>query len=740
MYREVLVPVDNSPHSHWAVDRALEVCRRSEGRITGNHVYAARLHDVRFRQLETGLPARFQTDAEIKRQRKIHDKLIEKGLQLISDSFLDQTDRRCRDAGVSLRRQLLEGINYEEIIREANRGSGRLPSLIGFDPNIADKYDGGQQVRGDVRLGRDGRIEAEDEEQEDKLAGESGRDYDLLCIGANGIGKQPYSQLGGVADRVIQKVEKDTLIVRDDRPLEGGAWMVCVDGSSYAYKAMRVALDLAREFGARLHVCSAFDVEYHHAVFGNIKDVLSAQAAKIFKFEEQEALHNNIIDKGLLRLCQANLKRAEVMASDYPDVEVQTQILIGKPFQCILQWVEEIEPSLLILARHGGHRIEGTDMGSQAANLCRLAPSNILLVGTTDVRPDEIPWIEEDGEAGLEWAPEAEVRILRVPPFALGIARKAVEEFVLEEWGPGGNREKGWGETGPGTAEIPEGAGWVAIDEEAAAAKSARGPAGSNGHAPHAPSGPAPKASADGGGNGARRPEAHQAQAPPSLPIVTNERLDEAIRRLLPTHMQLIMGIGTAEELALAEVKAQEAMNRTVVEGHDSDPEPDLPTVAVKCPYTGQTHTRERTASDPVVWTHEAFARLSAVPLIARPLARNTVERFGRDHAFWRITTRVMDENKQAMIAADEFDMDTMLVMFKELQSKQLKARAEGVDGLSEEMRKFIDEAKAQGVTRCPIRDIEEQAEKCPVDLRTTTPEQAKDAVQRYMDGEKEGT
>src|SRR5206468_494569 len=82
MYREVLVPVDNSDPSHWSVDRAIEICRKSGGRITGNHVYAARLHDVRFRQLETGLPAQFQTPEEIKRQRKVHDKLIEKGLQL----------------------------------------------------------------------------------------------------------------------------------------------------------------------------------------------------------------------------------------------------------------------------------------------------------------------------------------------------------------------------------------------------------------------------------------------------------------------------------------------------------------------------------------------------------------------------------------------------------------------------------------------------------------------------------
>jgi nucleotide-binding universal stress UspA family protein len=665
--------------------------------MTANHVYAARLHDVRFRQLETGLPARFQTPEEIKRQRKIHDKLIEKGLQLISDSFLDQVEKRCAAASTAMTRQLLEGIHYEELVREANRGGGRLPSLIGFDPNIADKYDGGATVRSDVRLDEDGRIVAEDEEADEKLAGSSGRSYDLVAIGAHGLGRQPYSQLGGVVSRAIRGIQKDVLIVREDRPLAGGRYLVCVDGSAYSYKAMRVALELAREFGAKLYVASAFDVEYHHVVFHNIKDVLSVQASKVFKFEEQEELHNNIIDKGLLRLCQANLKRAEVMAGEYPDVEIETQILIGKPFQVVLQWAAEVEPSLLVVARHGSHRIEGTDLGSQADNLTRIAAVNTLLVGTTEVHPEEIPWIEEDGETGLEWTPDAEVRILRVPPFALGIARKAVEEFVLERYGVHGEA--------PGNGD------------------------GSTGHA-----------GADGNGGSHVEGDGNRNGSLRSLPTVTGERLDEAIRKLLPTHMQLIMGIGTAEELALAEIKAEEALKRTVVEGLDADPAPAVRMVEAKCPYTGHAQHREWTEKDPVVWTGEAFQRLSLVPLIARPLARNTVERFAREHSMWRITTAVMDENKQAMIEADEFDLDTMLVMFKELQTKQLKAAAEGVDGLTPEMRKFIEEAKAAGVTRCPIRDIEKQMVQCPVDFKAATPAEAKAAVEAFLrDGDGAG-
>jgi hypothetical protein len=48
-------------------------------------------------------------------------------------------------------------------------------------------------------------------------------------------------------------------------------------------------------------------------------------------------------------------------------------------------------------------------------------------------------------------------------------------------------------------------------------------------------------------------------------------------------------------------------------------------------------------------------------------------------------------------------------------------------------MRKFIEEAKAQGITRCPVRDVAERADECPVDFRMTTPEAAKAAVEAFM-------
>ena len=87
-----------------------------------------------------------------------------------------------------------------------------------------------------IALGRDddGRIIAEDEDPDEKLAGQSDRDYDLVVMGAYGIGRQPFSRIGGMAGRALRRIEKDVLIVRDERPIEGESIMVCIDGSAYS--------------------------------------------------------------------------------------------------------------------------------------------------------------------------------------------------------------------------------------------------------------------------------------------------------------------------------------------------------------------------------------------------------------------------------------------------------------------------------------------------------------------------
>jgi hypothetical protein len=68
------------------------------------------------------------------------------------------------------------------------------------------------------------------------------------------------------------------------------------------------------------------------------------------------------------------------------------------------------------------------------------------------------------------------------------------------------------------------------------------------------------------------------------------------------------------------------------------------------------------------------------------------------------------------------------------MRARQIRAEAEGGTALSPEMRQFIEEAKASGVTRCPIRDIEAQMKRCPVDFATLTPAEAKKAVEKLIE------
>jgi nucleotide-binding universal stress UspA family protein len=380
LYRKAVIPTDNSELCHTGIDWGVEFARVWGTLLVGNHVYAARLHDDRFRQLEVGLPARFQTEKEIARQRNIHDKLIETGLILISDSFLDVLEKRGEENDLKIERKLMEGIHFEQLAKDINSN-----------------------------------------------------DYDLVIMGAHGIGQVKRSQIGMVTGRVARLITTDLLVMKQQgRSLRGGKILVGVDSSAYCFLALRKALRLAQTFEATVHCVSAFDPFYHYAAFNNIRDVLSYQAGKVFKFEEQEELHNNIIDRGLKKVCEANLMRAEKVAAE-EGVPITTEVLVGKPFAKIVDVCERDDYDLTVIARWGAHHVEGADLGSNTDNLLRLIPSNLLIVGAADAKPYDIPTLEQYEEEPLDWDDEAIKLILRAPPFAQAMAKVSVEEYARKE-------------------------------------------------------------------------------------------------------------------------------------------------------------------------------------------------------------------------------------------------------------------------------------------------------------------
>lgn len=376
MYKEILLPIDNSRYSVFGIDIGIELARKFQSHITGNHVYAARLHDNRFKQMESGLPEKYQEEKELQRQRDIHAGLITKGLEIISDSFLDVLEQKCKAANIQCKRRLLEGKNYAKIVED-----------IKSNP------------------------------------------YDLVIMGIQGLGAVNGSMIGSVCERVVRRVKTDILITKNNRLFDKKI-IVAVDGSPNSMAAVKSAVAIAKAFGTAVEAVSAFDPNFHYVAFKNIADVLSEEAGKMFRFKEQEQLHEEIIDKGMAKIYQEHLDTAKEIAK-MDGLDITTKLLSGKPYDEILKYVKDNSPSLLVIGRLGVHSANGLDIGSNTENLLRFAPCNILIV-SRDYTPSE-EFKKDSKKDSLPWTKDAEARLEIIPAFVRGMAMKAIEGFARDK-------------------------------------------------------------------------------------------------------------------------------------------------------------------------------------------------------------------------------------------------------------------------------------------------------------------
>jgi hypothetical protein len=146
----------------------------------------------------------------------------------------------------------------------------------------------------------------------------------------------------------------------------------------------------------------------------------------VFRFQEQERLHEEIIDSGLAKIYQGHLDVAKRIAAD-EGVALSIRLLSGKAFEQLLRYARETKPWLMLLGRIGVHSEAGMDLGSATENLLRLAPCNLLL----SARCFEPP-IDHIAETTMSWTEEAEARMRRVPEFVRGMARKSIIKQAAE--------------------------------------------------------------------------------------------------------------------------------------------------------------------------------------------------------------------------------------------------------------------------------------------------------------------
>lgn len=376
MYKKILLCLDNSDYANTGIDFGVEIAASTGASLTGCHVYAARLHNSRFRQMEAGLPPQYQKEEELKRQREVHDTLITRGLQIISDSYVTVLQAKAASAAITAEGVSREGKNYVELVKEAAEGG-----------------------------------------------------YDLVVLGALGLGKTPTSRIGSVCERVVRRIDTDVLVARD-RGLDttDGRILATVDGSPASFGGLLTALELAEALGREVECVSAFDPDFHYTAFRSIAGMLTEEAGQMFKFKEQEKLHEEIIDQGLAKIYQDHLDTAVALAAERGR-RVASRLLSGKPSDEIIKYVRKTNPALLVMGKTGVHAAPGLDIGSNTENCLREAGCNILISSREHLPTSR----RARNESSLEWTEEAEAILERIPSFARGVVKNMVENAARKE-------------------------------------------------------------------------------------------------------------------------------------------------------------------------------------------------------------------------------------------------------------------------------------------------------------------
>jgi nucleotide-binding universal stress UspA family protein len=129
------------------------------------------------------------------------------------------------------------------------------------------------------------------------------------------------------------------------------------DGSAGAFRALAVALDLAKRHRAKLHMVSVEEIQ---RVPGTREEVIGEEELAKRKFE-------NVI------------KKAEALAQR-KRVKLKAHLLIGHPVKAITEFVEVHGFDVLILGYFGHSQLYNMLIGGTAERLVRVAPCSVIVI------------------------------------------------------------------------------------------------------------------------------------------------------------------------------------------------------------------------------------------------------------------------------------------------------------------------------------------------------------------------
>lgn len=351
---KIVLCFDNSDQSFIASQAALDLAKAFNSEVVGVHGYNAFMHEGAFRIMEPTLPQQYQKEEILQKQRTVHNKLINVGMERISLSYLDPLEESFRNARISYRARVKEGKNFKTV--------------------------------------------------NDLVAEEGG---DLVVLGSSGFNANGNGFIGSVCLRVLRRNDSNFLVIKKPLKLQRPTFVVGLDGSSSAISALRAARLLAESFGAQLHLIYAFDSRLHKDIFGRLKESIINRDGFSFNTEEQEKIHDEFIDKGLARVGRMILERAETeifgevstgalsghgwgLVGESGSFQRIKRVLEGHIYKRICDYASEVNAEIVFVGRTGRHFAEGIDIGSVTENVVRFSPCSVFVTRQEDYKGWEL--------------------------------------------------------------------------------------------------------------------------------------------------------------------------------------------------------------------------------------------------------------------------------------------------------------------------------------------------------------
>jgi nucleotide-binding universal stress UspA family protein len=191
----------------------------------------------------------------------------------------------------------------------------------------------------------------------------------LIIISTHGRTGVSHWPLGNIANKIVQKSHAPVLLVRSSQLAKTAAdrelrkILVALDGSRFSEAIIPYAERLAKGIGSEVVL---------------LKVIEPSKLPQLAAYIDREKYEEDFMAKLKREAARYLSKKKTALANK--EVNVNSELLEGKPVDTILQYVEDKSVNLIALTTHGFSGITKWAYGSVASRIIEGSPKPILLV------------------------------------------------------------------------------------------------------------------------------------------------------------------------------------------------------------------------------------------------------------------------------------------------------------------------------------------------------------------------